>query len=223
MKNHSSISNMFERSSSVNICYTTSCIFRYTHWLNINFFYSLRVLLQKFNTESVDHSNLNGLETSRCLVRRVIKESLAKLEDEPNNSERSIRWELGSFWVQHLQKQETSVVNNSDSPDDDNEAAEPVVKGLGKQFKFLKKREKKRSSGAGGTYDEEDIDATPFSLNGGSDTLELNNGESHEISNEAQLKTLLSEEAYLRLKETGTNLHLKVRRLPSTSFHYLNL
>lgn len=197
-------------------------IFLYTHWLNVNFFYSLRVLLQKFNTESLDPSNLDDIETSRCLVRRVIKQSLAKLEDEPANSERSIRWELGSCWVQHLKKQETSVVNNSDSPEDHNEVAEPVVKGLGKQFKFLKKREKK-SSGAGGTYDEEDIDATPFSLNGGSDKLELNNGESHEISNEAQLKTLICEEAYLRLKETGTNLHLKVMRLPSTNLHYLNL
>ncbi|PRQ50579.1 putative clustered mitochondria protein [Rosa chinensis] len=172
--------------------------------LNVN---SLRVLLQKFNTESVDHSNSDSLETSRCLVQRVLKESLAKLEDEPANSEGSIRWELGSCWLQHLQKQETPV-NNSDSPEDDIEAAEPVVKGLGKQFKFLKKREKKTSTEAG-TYDEEDIDAYSLSLNGGSDKLEVNNGESNEISNEAELKTLISEEAYLRLKEAGTGLHLK--------------
>ncbi|KAL6137794.1 hypothetical protein ACLB2K_063083 [Fragaria x ananassa] len=173
--------------------------------LNLN---SLRVLLQKFNTESMDNSNSDGLENSRSLVRRVIKESLTKLKDEPANSERSIRWELGSCWLQHLLKQETPV-NNSDSPEDDNEAAAPVVKGLGKQFKFLKKREKKTSTEAG-TYDEEDIDASALSLNGESDKLELNNGRSHEISsNEAELKTLISEEAYLRLKESGTNLHLK--------------
>ncbi|XP_050383818.1 protein REDUCED CHLOROPLAST COVERAGE 3 [Argentina anserina] len=172
--------------------------------LNVN---SLRVLLQKFNTESVNHAKLDGLETSECLVRRVIKESLTKLEDEPVNSERSIRWELGSCWLQHLLKQETPV-KNSESVLDENEVAEPVVKGLGKQFKFLKKREKKTSTEAG-AYDDEDIEASSFSLNGEPDKLELDNGESHEISNEAELKTLISEEAYLRLKETGTDLHLK--------------
>ena len=76
---------------------------------------------------------------------------MQKLEDEPANSERPIRWELGSCWLQHLLKQETPV-NHSDSHEDDNEAVEPVVKGLGKQFKFLKKREKKTSTEAG-VYD----------------------------------------------------------------------
>lgn len=167
--------------------------------LNVN---SLRVLLQKFKTESLASSDLDSLETSRCLVRRVIKESLTKLENEPVNSERSIRWELGSCWVQHLQKQESSVVSDSDSLDDNNEA-EAIVKGLGKQFKLLKKREKKTSGER--TYDEEEIDASE-SRSSNSRTLELHNGD---ISNDSDLKQLLSEEAFLRLKETGTNLHLK--------------
>ncbi|PQQ18578.1 protein TSS [Prunus yedoensis var. nudiflora] len=166
--------------------------------LNVN---SLRVLLQKFKTESLASSDLDSLETSRCLVRRVIKESLTKLENEPANSERSIRWELGSCWVQHLQKQESSVVSDSDSLEDNNEA-EAIVKGLGKQFKLLKKREKKTSGER--TYDEE-IDASE-SRSSNSRTLERHNGD---ISDDSDLKQLLSEEAFLRLKETGTNLHLK--------------
>lgn len=166
------------------------------------FLYSLRVLLQKFKTESLASSDLDSLENSRCLVRRVIKESLTKLENEPANSERSIRWELGSCWVQHLQKQESSVVGDSDSLEDNNEA-EAIVKGLGKQFKLLKKREKKTSGKR--TYDEE-IDASE-SRSSNSRTLELHSGD---ISDDSDLKQLLSEEAFLRLKETGTNLHLKV-------------
>ncbi|KAM0957002.1 hypothetical protein ACFX2I_025140 [Malus domestica] len=162
--------------------------------LNVN---SLRVLLQKSKTESLAPS-LNGLETSTCLVRKVIKESLKNLENEPASLERSIRWELGSCWVQHLQKQETAAVNNSDSPKADKEA-EPIVKGLGKQFKLLKKREKK-TIGESRTYDEEEIDSSE------SRTVELENGD---IDDEPELKQLISEEAFLRLKETGTNLHLK--------------
>lgn len=160
----------------------------------------MRVLLQKSKTESLVPSDLDSLETSTCLVRKVIKENLKNLENEPASSERPIRWELGSCWVQHLQKQETATVNNSDSPKVDKEA-EPIVKGLGKQFKLLKKREKK-TVGESRTYDEEEIDSSE------SRTVELENGD---IDDEAELKQLISEEAFLRLQETGTNLHLKVR------------
>ncbi|GAY62758.1 hypothetical protein CUMW_220330 [Citrus unshiu] len=111
--------------------------------LNIN---SLRLVLQKsFSAESArgDQSplcNLDNSEALRSLVRRVIKQSLAKLELEPTASEKSIRWELGSCWVQHLQKQETPTDTKSTRSGDDIET-EHAVKGLGKQFKFLKKKE----------------------------------------------------------------------------------
>ncbi|XP_024035937.1 protein REDUCED CHLOROPLAST COVERAGE 3-like [Citrus sinensis] len=111
--------------------------------LNIN---SLRLVLQKsFSAESArgDQStlcNLDNSEAFRSLVRRVFKQSLAKLELEPTASERSIRWELGSCWVQHLQKHETPTDTKSTRSGDDIKT-EHAVKGLGKQFKFLKKRE----------------------------------------------------------------------------------
>ncbi|XP_015870545.3 protein REDUCED CHLOROPLAST COVERAGE 3 isoform X1 [Ziziphus jujuba] len=171
--------------------------------LNLN---SLRVLLHKFNAESPIGSppDLDSLEASRCLVRGVIKESLKKLEDKPDIPERSIRWELGSCWVQHLQKQDTETENNSKNPGNDNDA-ELAVKGLGKKFKLLKKREKKTGDQSN-TCNMEELDVSSSSHEG-LVKEELNNAE--EFSSEADLKELISEDAFLRLKETGTNLHLK--------------
>lgn len=175
--------------------------------MKFQFFYSLRVLLQKSTTETLggSQSDLDSSETSRCLVRRVIKESLKKLEEVPKLSERPIRWELGSCWVQHLQKQETQTDNNSKNSKADNES-EPAIKGLGKQFKSLKKREKKLS-GESTTNNREDPDSCSSSLQ-----MELDQGEPNnvELSSESELKKLVSEDAYLRLKESGTGLHLKV-------------
>lgn len=172
--------------------------------------YSLRILLYKScSAESVGgfHSPrgaLNDQEASRCLTRRVIEQSLAMLEEEPAVSERPIRWELGSCWVQHLQKQESPADNCSKDPKGE-KGTELAVKGLGKQFKLLKKREKKPTTGS--TDDRVENDCNSDSINGGID------GESSKESNsEAELKKLISEEAYLRLKETGTGLHLKVSK-----------
>lgn len=169
--------------------------------LNVN---SLRVLLHKScSAESTGgcHSpqaTVDDQETSRCLIRSVIEQSLAKLEEEPAVSERSIRWELGSCWVQHLQKHETPADNSSKDCKDEN-GTELAVKGLGKRFKLLKKREKKLTMS--GTDVKEGNDSRPSSINGGIDGGESNS--------EAELKKLISKEAYLRLKETGTGLHLK--------------
>lgn len=165
----------------------------------------MRVLLHKFDTESLGGSqpDRDSLETSRCLVQGVIKASLKTLEKKAGTFERSIRWELGSCWVQHLQNQETQTDNHSKNPTNDNEA-EAAVKGLGKKFKLLKKREKKSG---GENTDVEVLDANSSNLNVGLDKGEQNNGE---FSSEADLKRLFSEDAFLRLKETGTGLHLKV-------------
>ena len=141
---------------------------------------------------------------SRCLVRRVVKQSLKKLKEMPIDSKRSIRWELGSCWVQHLQKQESPTGKKSKSPDDDN-GAEHSVKGLGKQFKFLKKREKNENCVS--STDKEENGSRPGNLNSEADLGELSNGELKGI---AELEKLISEDAFLSLKETGTGLHLKV-------------
>ncbi|KAK9229466.1 hypothetical protein WN944_022428 [Citrus x changshan-huyou] len=176
--------------------------------LNIN---SLRLVLQKsFSAESARGDqlplcNLDNSEAFRNLVRRVIKQSLAKLELEPTASERSIRWELGSCWVQHLQKQETPTDTKSTRSGDDIKT-EHAVKGLGKQFKFLKKREN-RPNLVGSINEANENDNGPCNMNVGGNGRQQSIGE---LNCEMELKKLISEESFLRLKETGTGLHSKV-------------
>ncbi|PIN14359.1 hypothetical protein CDL12_13021 [Handroanthus impetiginosus] len=170
--------------------------------LNVN---SLRVMLQEQCAESSVRGqalqpNMMDIGTWRCLVQKVIKDSITKLEDNPATVESCIRWELGSCWVQHLQKQETPADNVSGSHKDDNKA-EPVVKGLGKQFKMLKKREKKIPSAS---ENDEENDAASSSLNNENSTGEIKICESS-----YELLKYVPEEAFLRLKETGIGLHTK--------------
>ncbi|PKI70197.1 hypothetical protein CRG98_009389, partial [Punica granatum] len=112
--------------------------------LNVN---SLRMLLHKSispqssnplqRSQSAESESLRG---ARSLVRRVLKESLEKLEQESSKSNNSIRWELGACWVQHLQNQ----ASGKDDPKKPEEAkVEPAVKGLGKQGGLLKEIKKK--------------------------------------------------------------------------------
>lgn len=129
------------------------------------------------------------------MVRKVIKESLSKLEEEATTSKKSIRWELGSCWLQHLQKQESEPDSKSKSPGEVKES-EPAVKGLGKQFKLLKKREKKQT-----TVENEEEDK--LCTNDRPNTKTETNGEE-------DLEKLISKQALSRLKESGTGLHLKV-------------
>ncbi|KAI3463425.1 hypothetical protein Pfo_020088 [Paulownia fortunei] len=145
-------------------------------------------------------SYLTDVETSRNLVQKVIKESLKNLQDNPSIAESCIRWELGSCWVQHLKKQETPADNTSGSHNDHNKA-EPVVKGLGKEFKMLKKWDKKMSSACG---KDEKNDAGASSLN-----LERNQGDIKICKSDFELLKYVPEEAFLHLKETGTGLHTK--------------
>ncbi|KAK3020493.1 hypothetical protein RJ639_045743 [Escallonia herrerae] len=184
--------------------------------LNIN---SLRILLLKSCITELSgghspQSNQGDLETSRLLVSNVIKESWSKLEEKEAVSERSIRWELGSCWLQHLQKQEAPEDNKS-SKSPENEKSQPVVKGLGKQFKMLKKREKRLSSSM---EDNDDTDSKASILNEESSMEELTNGG---LNQETELQKLIPEEAFLRLKESGTGLHLKpVDELIKMAYQY---
>ncbi|KAK9066295.1 hypothetical protein SSX86_013616 [Deinandra increscens subsp. villosa] len=167
--------------------------------LNIN---SLRALLPDLrDVEAAEsqspRSEQGNFESLRCLVRQVIKESLNNLENS-TSSVKPIRWELGSCWVQHLQKQEAPPGDNVEKPNDGK--AEPVVKGLGKQFKMLKKLEKKQS-------DVDSADDAEESNLGQENTME--EPDSQESNVDSELKKLISEEAFLRLKESGTGLHLK--------------
>ncbi|KAJ8560666.1 hypothetical protein K7X08_022526 [Anisodus acutangulus] len=170
--------------------------------LNIN---SLRLLLNKPMTasgggqlplsDSGDHAN------SMSLVHKIIKNGLSKLKGMDDEPKGSIRWELGSCWVQHLQKQEQPA---EDTVGNDGKA-EPTVKGLGKQFKMLKKREM-RPTNVSSMDDNEADDVTASTLNTESGSTELSNGNP---KCEAEWRRFISREAYLRLKESGLDLHLK--------------
>ncbi|KAM7258410.1 hypothetical protein ACFE04_014151 [Oxalis oulophora] len=170
--------------------------------LNMN---SLRILLHKScGIESAGgnqspRSNSDDREASKNHIRKVISESLINLEEKPLDSDRSIRWELGSCWLQHLQKQETGTDTNGNISMD-GQTAEHAVKGLGKQFKFLKKRGKKDS-------DSNDGEETDNGSCGENDGVSQSNGYSN---SEAELKKIVSEQAFQRLVEGGTGLHSKV-------------
>lgn len=71
------------------------------------------------------------------------------------------------------------------------------MKGLGKQFKLLKKREKKPSN----------LDGADGNVNVGTDKVEPNDDE---LISSNELEKLISKEAFLRLKESGNGLHMKV-------------
>ncbi|KAF8407168.1 hypothetical protein HHK36_006294 [Tetracentron sinense] len=192
--------------------------------LNVNIF---RILLHKScNAESSvggqsTLANLDDLEAARCLVRRVIKESLTKLEEKPAITEKSIRWELGSCWVQHLQKQETPGSNGSKNNGRENNKTEPAVEGLGRKFKLLKKREKETGIISSNT-DTGETDSKAGSVDVGerADFGKLNNGGS---KSEATIKKLIPEAAFLRLEETRTGLHQKTAdELMEMAYKYYN-
>lgn len=109
--------------------------------------------------------------------------------------------------MQHLQKQETQRDTNSTRSGDDIET-EHAVKGLGKQFKFLKKRENKPNP-VGSINGTNENHNGPCSMNVGTNVKQQSNGE---LNCEMELKKLISEESFLRLKETGTGLHSKVSK-----------
>ncbi|KAK7389510.1 hypothetical protein VNO78_24617 [Psophocarpus tetragonolobus] len=178
--------------------------------LNIN---SLRLLLHKLGGKSLEGtlssisvSNSDDLDASKRLVRKVVLECMEKIREEPSLSERSIRWELGSCWMQHLQKQEASTDNSSKSKENGNDVEQAVkVKGLGKQFKFLKKRDKKSNNLESADSREQNYSRTANG-NDVADKVEPNNDD---LSNSNELEKLLSTEAFLRLRESSTGLHMK--------------
>lgn len=181
---------------------------------------SLRLLLQKFSSdtsmEGQGFSEPDEGKAAHSLVQRVLRDSLMSLEKTAEATESPIRWELGSSWMQHLQKQDSSstevLQNGSDGAPE-----ELPVKGLGKQFEPLKKIKKKTDpSGKNPAIPKKDP-----SENCEVDAVDLEKSRQSEPNEEAELLKLLPEEAFLRLKDSGTGLHLKVLRLtPFNCFTY---
>ncbi|XWS70878.1 hypothetical protein CRYUN_Cryun03dG0086800 [Craigia yunnanensis] len=152
--------------------------------LNVN---SLRMLLHKSTTpvsaqrsHSVDFENLHS---ARASVRKVLEDSLQKLQNEPSNNSWSIRWELGACWVQHLQNQASGKTESKKNED---------VK-----HSFLTEQSKE-------VYPGNNLD-----INKKSEVSNQKELEKQDEEMEMLWKKLLPEAAYLRLKESETGLHLK--------------
>ncbi|CAN4108420.1 unnamed protein product [Withania somnifera] len=157
--------------------------------LNIN---SLRLLLHKKGDNKVMHSKPSEIEETNCsraFVKRILEESLTKLEEEKIEGESFIRWELA-----------------------EKAKIEMKVEGLGIPLKSLKNR-KKSTDGTNMESQSENFKSVVDGVGGGSVKAVLQSGESHfEIDtdqNQVVLKSLLSDAGFTRLSESGTGLHLK--------------
>ncbi|PSS08188.1 Protein TSS like [Actinidia chinensis var. chinensis] len=174
--------------------------------LNVN---SLRMLLHKPSTsqsstavQKLQIADFEDLRSARSLVRSVLGDSLLKLQGEAGKHTRSIRWELGACWVQHLQNQDTG---KTESKKTEEAKVEPAVKGLGKQGGLLKEIKKKPNDRNGKTEQGKEVAVNSIDGNKQSDTTKQK-----DLEKEKMWKKILPEAAYLRLKESETGLHLKL-------------
>lgn len=154
-------------------------------------------------------SDSESLRGARSSVRRILKESLEKLEQEGSKFNKSIRWELGACWVQHLQNQASG---KNDTKKQEEVKVEPAVKGLGKQGGLLKEIKKRTDSKSNKT----ELGSSPTGNTG--DPNEKSNSNEQDEEKEKIWREMLPEAAYLRLKESETGLHQKVS-LISWIFH----
>ncbi|XP_073289602.1 protein REDUCED CHLOROPLAST COVERAGE 2-like [Primulina huaijiensis] len=171
--------------------------------LNVN---SLRMLLHKSSTHQssgpvprIQNADIEELLSGRPLVRKVLSESLDRLQGEESKPTKSIRWELGACWVQHLQNQASG---KNESKKHEEAKVEPAVKGLGKHG-LLKDFKKKADGRSNKTDLSKEVNAND---NSDANKKELENQDEEK---ELMWKNLIPEASYLRLKESETGLHLK--------------
>ncbi|CAK8560680.1 unnamed protein product [Lathyrus sativus] len=177
--------------------------------LNIN---SLRFLLhstalpennkQMTEIQMFESKELGGTDT---FVEKLIKKSLAKLEEEELSSDYFVRWELGACWVQHLQDQNSTEKDKKPTLEKANN--DMKVEGLGKPLKALKNNKKKSDSNNpnfASEHSKSNLEAENAALSSSESQHETAAAE-----NELVLKRMLSEAAFTRLKESGTGLHCK--------------
>ncbi|XP_068644320.1 protein REDUCED CHLOROPLAST COVERAGE 1-like [Aristolochia californica] len=182
--------------------------------LNIN---SLRMLLHKKTpfqlgkaTASSRSSESEDLNAATSFVKRVLEESLSKLQEEEAEKDTFMRWELGACWIQHLQDQITAEKDKKQSGE--KTKSKSTIEGLGKPLKLLKNSQKKSDSSDMKTSPSE---GTSIHEVAASDTEKPKTssadfqGESKASDSELVLKKLLSDSAFTRLKESGTGLHDK--------------
>ncbi|KAL8096208.1 protein REDUCED CHLOROPLAST COVERAGE 2 [Apium graveolens] len=178
--------------------------------LNVN---SLRMLLHKPSTPQSSGANQKlqtaggeDLYFATSLIRKVLEESLLKLQEEDSKDTKSIRWELGACWVQHIQN---PVSGKSESKKTDEAKVEAAVKGLGKNGGLLKDIKKKLDEKNSKTEQGKEASLTNSLDLQKSSANNQKESEKEDEEKEKMWKKLLPEASYLRLKESETGFHLK--------------
>lgn len=155
--------------------------------------------------QRMNNADPEDLGSARALVRKVMAESLSKLQREATTMSESIRWELGACWVQHLQN-----ACKTESKKSEEAKVEPAVKGLGKRGGLLKEIKKKLENKGGCTEQKKEDGIDYLEAKKSVDISEQEKLEKLEKEQETKWMKLLPEAAYMRLKESETGLHLKV-------------
>ncbi|XP_044501218.1 protein TSS-like isoform X2 [Mangifera indica] len=182
--------------------------------LNIN---SLRLLLHKSTpleenkmAPHVQNLECEELNASQAFVERLLKESIAKLQEEEPEQDQFVRWELGACWIQHLQDQKNAEKDKK--PANEKAKNEMKVEGLGTPLRSLK-NDKKKLDGRNQKIQTENLTSH---ADGVTDESEYSAKASIEAQletctkyNELTLKGMLSDKAFARLKESETGLHRK--------------
>ena len=138
---------------------------------------------------------LEEMETAKVIVDRVLEDSIVDLEKEDKTGDMFVRWELGACWVQHLQTQAAAEKVDKKSMDSSNKE----IKGEDKKNATVFEDKKP------GIAEQPQIEFVQLRVDDDVTTSnELNDDNS-------ELRGLLSEAAYARLKDTETSLHSKVR------------
>lgn len=167
-------------------------------------------------------SKSSGCEdtTSQAFVKRVLEESITKLQEEEIKADAFIRWELGACWIQHLQDQKKS--EKEKKPPAEKIKNEMKVEGLGTPLKSLKNK-KKNSDGNNMELQSDNPKSAAYGISEESEKTAMPSTNSHD-ENQIILQTLLSDAAFNRLKESETGLHLKVANVHNLrKFQYLQL
>ncbi|KAL0379395.1 UNVERIFIED_CONTAM: protein TSS [Sesamum angustifolium] len=194
--------------------------------LNIN---SLRLLLHRNTTLEQNKLTLHSrtlegeeVDSSQAFVERLLEDSLTKLQEEELEKDAFVRWELGACWVQNLQDQKKTEKDKK--PSNEKAKNELKVEGLGTPLKSLKNR--KKNSDRADLQPENFKSAAEEVKDDAEKTMANVNGSHIDTgANEAELilKTLLSDAAFARLRESETGLHAKsMHELIELSQKYYN-
>ncbi|KDP28490.1 hypothetical protein JCGZ_14261 [Jatropha curcas] len=187
--------------------------------LNIN---SLRLLLDKATASEPskpathlqisEHEELNA---SQAFVERILEESLAKLEQEALEQDHFVRWELGACWIQHLQDQKNTEKDKKPSAEKSKKPSrekEMKVEGLGTPLRSLKSNKKKLDETNMKMQPENSrsaVEGVIGEVEDATSTAKESQLESAAKKNELELQRLLSDAAFVRLRESDTGLHRK--------------